>query len=60
LFTEEVKDGNLSKVVQIANVVLQVVLEDDLLDSTKKAKVAIFQRQIKVHNNNVNFAFRTS
>jgi len=60
LFTEEAKDGDLSKVLQIANVVLQVVLEDDLLDSTKKAKVVIFQRQIKVCNDNLNIAFRTS
>jgi len=60
LFTEEVKDGDLSKVVQIANVVLQIVLEDDLLDSTKKANEIIFQRQIKVYNDNLNFAFRTS
>ena len=39
LFTEAVKDGDLSKVVQIANAVLQVVLEDTLMDSANKAEV---------------------
>ena len=39
LFTEVIKNGDLSKAVQIANAVLQVVLEDTLMDSTKKAKV---------------------
>jgi len=44
LFTEVVKDGDLSKVVQIANAVLQVVLEDTLMDSMKKAKVVKFSK----------------
>ena len=39
LFTEAVKDGDLSKVVQIANAVLQTVLEDTFMDSAKKAEV---------------------
>ena len=39
LFTEAVKDGDLSKVVQIANAVLQTVLEDTFMDSNNKAEV---------------------
>jgi len=39
LFTEVVKDGALSKVVQKTNAVLQVLLEDIFMDSIKKVKV---------------------
>lgn len=47
LFTEVVKDGDLSKVVQIANAVLQVALEDTLMDSADKAKVVSLTKKKK-------------
>lgn len=54
LFTEVIKDKDLSKAVQIANTVLQVVLEDTSMERAKKAEVLNFV------SGNFNFAFRSS
>ena len=42
-FNNAIKDGDLSKVEQIARAVLQAVLEDTTMDSTNKSKVISFQ-----------------
>ena len=54
LFTEVIKDEDLSKAVQIANTVLRVVLEDTSMERAKKAEV------LKFVSGNFNFAFRSS
>lgn len=41
-FGNAIKDGDLSKAEQIANAVLQAVLEDTTMDSTNKSKVISF------------------
>jgi len=40
-FNNAIKDGDLSKVEQIANPVLQALSEDTTMDSTKKPTVLI-------------------
>jgi len=38
-FNDAIKDGDLSKAEQMANAVLQALLEDTTMDSTNKSKV---------------------
>ena len=38
-FNNAIKDGDLSKAEQIANAILQALLEDTTMDSTNKSKV---------------------
>jgi len=38
-FNNAIKDGDLNKAERLANAILQAILEDATMDSTKKSKV---------------------